>query len=154
MSHLVPRVDAHAEGLWGSGLVSSHSKYDYTNLHTIHEHLLTYCKDRSHLDLQYLRVNGGHSVLPSDLPVDCFPKDTHCSLILLALLFRVQLLLATDNFSQSCHLTNRSTQQHRTNMYQLPVDPDLEILVLSKMVVVSDPTFLRSFHIRGLSLGT
>ena len=98
MSHLVPRVDAHAEGLWGSGLVSSHSKYDYTNLHTIHEHLLTYCKDRSHLDLQYLRVNGGHSVLPSDLPVDYFPKDTHCSLIPLELLFHVQLLLATDNF--------------------------------------------------------
>ena len=153
MSHLGPRVDVHTGDLWGSDLVSPHSKHGYTNLHTIHGHPLTYYKDRSHSDLQYLLVKVGHFVLPNDLLADCFPTGTHCLLILHALLSPVLLPLADDSFFQSTHLTNRSTQQHRTNLYQLPVDPDLEISVPSKMVALSVPTFLRRLHIRGLSLG-
>ena len=142
MSHLALRVDAPAGDLWGFDLVTPYSKHGCTNLRTIHGHPLTYCKDRSHSDLQYLRGNGGYSVLPSDLTEDCFPTGTHCLLILPALLFHALLPLASDNFFQSIHLTNRSTQQHRTNLYQLPLDPDPEISVPSKMVVVSGPTFL------------
>ena len=51
MSHLAPRVDAHAEGLLGSDLVSPYSKHDYTNQHTIHGHPLTYYKAVSYTHL-------------------------------------------------------------------------------------------------------
>ena len=94
MNHLVLRVDLHAGHLWGYDLVSLYSKHDYTNQHTIHGHPPTYCKGRSHSDLQSQQDNGRNFVPPNDLQAGCFPKGIFCLLILRVLLFLVQLRLS------------------------------------------------------------